>query len=329
MIQSKQSINRILIISVLVCFSILVTCNTALFAATSNLQQIRCHRYEEGGLPVKVRLSLDFSDTPERLTLKKADNPFEGVPAGFLKDFIIVTVNQQATNAIAPVNIKYGNADGTLNLSFSGNAVNVAVLKGYELKKSEFKYLDDSNVAYVDMRLAPRTVMPTRPSEVIHDTIFVEKIVHDTVYIEKAGASEVVHDTVFVEKIVYVEKGDDVNKLIDITCENFLHWWSDPHLRIDFKFKKDTEKLAVKESKQKLKDTPSDYRVQYVIYSENRSLPTLFDDVPVNYIKCGGKILLKPTKNKCYLLAREGFNFKPHVFTVEESNRISCLRLSY
>ncbi len=328
MIHSKQSTGRVLFRFGLICLFILVNCHTALHAATSSLKQIRCHRYEEGGLPVKVRLSLDFTAKPERLTLKKADDPFTGAPAGYLTDFVIMSADKRAAGAIKPVNVRYTNAEGTINLAFADNTIHLAVIKGYELQKSEFKYLDEDNVAYIDLKLSPRMVMPTRSPKVVHDTVFVEKIIHDTVYVEKAGA-ETIHDTVFVEKIVYVEKGGNVNKLTGINCRHFLHWWNDPHFRIDFKFKKKVEKLAVKESRQKLKDIPPGYAVQYVIYSENRSLPKLFDDVPVSYTGCGGKLILKPSKNKCYLLVKEGYKFKPHVFTTDAGNRVSSLRLSY
>jgi len=324
MTQSNKSFNRMPIITGLAIVLLLQCGATALYA--SALTQVRCHRYEEGGKPVKVRLSLDFDGKPERLSLQKSDDPLGNAPAGYVEDFVIVTQDEASASVISPVNIKLGNAKGTLSIRIEENSIHVAILKGYELQASDFNYLDE--VAYIDMKIAIRTRMPEPkkppvvekpPEPVVPDTVYIEKVIHDTVYIARETEAKLAPDTVYVEKIVYVEKGEELNRLTDIRCENFLHWWNNPHIKLSFFFKDHTEKFAVKESNRKLKDIPAGYNVKYVINCTTKGTPPLFTDVNTNYVRSRGKILLWQAKDKCFILAREGIDLKPRDFQYEEN----------
>ncbi len=330
--QSNKSFNRMPILTGLVIVLLLQFGATALYA--SDLTQVRCHRYEEGGKPVKVRLSLDFDGKPEKLSLQKSDDPLGNAPSGYVEDFVIVT--EVGATAISPVNIKLGNAKGTLNIKIEENTIHVAILKGYELQASTFNYLDE--VAYIDMKIAIRTEMPEPkkppvvekpPEPVVTDTVYIEKIIHDTVYIEIGTTAKSAPDTVYIDRIVYVEKEEELNSLKGIRCENFLHWWNDPHIRISFFFKDHTEKFEIKESTRKLKDIPAGYDVKYVIEYTTKGIPPLFTDVNTNYVRSEEKILLWQAKDKCYILAREGIDLKPRNFGYDENNRLAFLRLTY
>lgn len=334
MTQSNRNFNRMLILTGLAIVLLLQCGATALYA--SALTQIRCHRYEEGGKPVKVRLSLDFDGKPEILSLQKSDDPLGNAPAGYVEDFVIVTEDEASAAAISPVNIQLGNANGTLNIRIEENTIHVAILKGYELQASEFNYLD--KVAYIDLKIAIRTKMPEPkkppvvekpPEPVVPDTVYIEKVIHDTVYIEIGSGAKPAPDTVYIEKIVYVEKGEELNKLTGIRCENFLHWWNDPHIKISFFFKDHTEKFDINESTRKLMDTPAGYNVKYVIDCTTKGTPPLFTDVNTNYVRSREKIMLWQAKDKCYILARDGVNLKPRIFQYEENEKLTFLRLTY
>ena len=333
MLKSTQSFSRVLIGLVLFCFITFVARDTALYAANSSLKQIRCHRYEEGGKPVKVRISLDFTGKPERLNLQRSDDPFGNVPSGYVEDFIIVTLDEAAADAIDQVNINYGTAKGTLNIRIEDHAIYLAVLKGYELQESSFNYLDADKVAYIDMKLAIRTEMPepkvAEEPAAVPDTVFIEKVVHDTIYIEIGDTAQVVHDTIYIEKIIYVEKGEEFNKLNSIKCQHYVHWWDNPDFRLDLCFSMNTEKLVIEKSRERLDDIPDGYSVQYVIHPRDKGIPQLFDDTYVKYVRCSGKILLKQVQDNYYLLAEEGIVLKPDRFTYDEYNRKACLRLGY
>ena len=322
---TRQTSNRLLLNVALICLLGLSVMVSAVYAAPSKLEQIRCHRYEEGGIPVRIRLSLDFNGTPERLVVKEAENPFEGVPVGFLKDLKITTENKNAASAVSACPIVYGNTDGSLNITFAGNEILLAALKGYQLMKSDFNYLDESNVAYVDLSLKPRAVVPTKPSEAKIDTVYIEKIVHDTLYIEKQAKT--IHDTVYVDRFVYLDESK-VNVLKWIKCRQSISWWKDPLYKIDFKFSKETQSLTVKEYTKKLPDMPEGYIVKYVIQSEDKTAPLVMGDVDVDYGRGCDKFRLMPVADKCYLLFREGADLKPQTFTSDRGRKQVCLRLN-
>ncbi|MDP8240778.1 MAG: hypothetical protein P9X24_16950 [Candidatus Hatepunaea meridiana] len=173
------------------------------------------------------------------------------------------------------------------------------------------------------------------PIDVVkEDTVVIEKLVYDTLYEDTLFVDriEIVTDTIHVEKVIYVEKGKEVNELMGINCENYVNWWNDPHIKLDFQFKLHTIKLAMEPSNKKILDAEPGYTVQYVIYpfDQDSSNTILFhNEVPINYSRSSEQILVKMQENKCYLLANEGFIIRPHEFVYDDNNRLVYIRLRY
>ena len=380
-IRKPKILNRSIL--VLVCL-VFVIQHTNIFAAGSKLTRVRCHRYEEGGKPVKVRLSLDFSAKPERLNLVKSDTPLRGVRSGFVEDFIILALDPGASKVFHAAEAQYGNAKGTLDIRIEDDRIHVAIKQEWELQSSKFNYLDENKVAYIDMRIIKRKKMPqpepvakpkpapkpkpkpkvevsdttSRPPPVKTlpkiekkpavisvpaketpvavakklakpDTVFIEKFVFDTVYIEVGGKKETTPDTIYIEKIVYVEKGENINRVVMIRCMHYLHWWNDPHFRIDFRFCLEYEELILKKSRQRIKGMPKGYEVQFVVYPKDKKADDIFINCPVDYVHCTDMIAIMQIGNKCYVLAKEGYSFKPEKIEYDKKLRTASLRLNY
>lgn len=360
MFQSKWNFSRILFGCGIALIFLLQINNSCLHAAVSNLTKIRCHLYEEGGSPVKVRIAMDFSGAPCKLDLLKSDDPLGDVPEGFVEDFVIAAAEAANTDAIGQASITYGNTKGTLSIKFIGNSIHVAVIKDLELQKSKFHYLED--VAYTDMNIQKRTGMPVpvKPPKVIAeiplmkadtqisipDTLTpveetaasVEESIPDTGLTTYAGTTfapdtvyieKIIHDTVYLEKIVYIETGAKPNKLLSTTCEFYDHWWNEPYFKLTFRFTKHTEKVTFKKTSRQPKDTPENYNAQFVINQIDQNAPAVFDDMYVKYERCSDKIYIGQEGNKCYILALKGTTFKTTGIYYDEYNNLAFLRLYY
>ncbi len=307
--------------------------NTA-WGAANPLKQIRCHLYELGDRPVSVRIALDFQSKPERMILQPSETTPDGTPRGFVEAFLISTESTSSRGLINPVNFLYTNARKIIHLSVINHEIHIAVNEDFTLQQSKFKYIPESNVSYIDLELAQRSetrsdVEAARDTaqnkdEVKRDTVILEKFIRDTVFIR-----EIVRDTVAVEKLVYTEDEEIANRLLEVSCEHFVHWWSDPHFKLDFKFNLKAAKLTIKRTGKRLEDLPEGYDVQYVICPEGDN-PDLFgEDVKINYIRNNGKLLLKLDKSGCYLLARRGCVLKPYEFAYDDYANIAYIRVRY
>ena len=359
---NKKNLSRLRLLSSAI-FLCAVLCSTSSYGVDNNLKKVRFHLYEEGIKPLKVRIALDFQVSAEKMILRRPERQHPEIPEGFIEDFVLLTENSGSAHLIAPVEIAYKNAADIMRVVIADHVIHVAVESIYELKQSHFNYVPQNKVSYIDLEIVERTTKPSvkkqpetppkkpsipvdvqtrmppdsstgekqprgltveqKPVEVVkHDTVYAKT--HDTLYIEK-----MVHDTFILEKVVYVDRGLNVNRLNVVNCEHYVHWWNDPHFKIDFQFSMNTVRLAIKESNDKLLDIPADYKVQYVIYPENDSLTLFHRDVYVNYVRCNGQIMLKQQENKCYLLAKQGYYLKPHEFVYDEVAHVVYIRVRY
>ena len=310
--------------------------NNAAYGAENSLKLIRCHLSEDVDQPSRIRIALDFLVKPERLTLRQPAKTFSETSPGYIEEFLIITQTESSKRFINPVDIRYGSAKGIIHFDIVDHEIHVAVKEEYELVESEFKYIPETAVSYIDLEVVKRRVkstpelsddksgdeiqLPEEEVDVVPDTVVFEKSVHDTVHI--IGVD-------LIDKLIHVEKEKSTNQLLEISCEHFVHWWSDPHFKLDFKFSKATVKLVIERSDRKLDGLSEGYSVQYVIYPENGELRIFNDDVKVNYIRINGKILLKLDQNRCYFLAGEGYTLKPHKFVYDDYARIAYIRVRY
>ncbi|NQU05195.1 MAG: hypothetical protein HQ568_03810 [Calditrichaeota bacterium] len=355
MIQSNRSYNLVTIgILLLLAFVLQFTCQDVL-AATGNVTKVRCHMYEEGGKPVKVRVAIDFDGSPIKVNLVKSDDPYGEAPKGFIEDFIIVAASGADNDAIGKATISAGNTKGKLNVITESGKIRIAIIEGYELQSAKFSYLE--TVAYSDMKVITRTVKPepkkepklkavpkpkpkpkvvpvpiAAPVPVPTPKVAAKKVKPkakptlktgtDTVYIDK-----IIHDTIYVEKIVYIVKGEIPNRLFRITAGYFDTWWNDPYFRLEFKFSKKAENLELSPIKRKLSNIPKGYEPVYAIIQQDKDAPVIFNDVYVNYARTSGKILLLQRNNKCYILAKDGYSVKATKLQYDNFNHIVSLRL--
>jgi hypothetical protein len=119
--------------------------------------------YDEGGIPVKVRVAIDFDGSPIKLDLVKSDDPYGKAPKGFIEDFLIVAATDADKDIIKKVTISAGNSSGKLNVITESGAIRVAIIEGYELQSAKFSYLE--TVAYTDMKIIKRDVKPESKKE--------------------------------------------------------------------------------------------------------------------------------------------------------------------
>ncbi len=311
--------------------------NNTAYGAANNLKLIRCHLSEYVDKPSRIRIALDFQVKPERLTLRQPKKTFSEASPGYIEEFLIITQTESSKKLINPVDIRYGSAKGIIHFDIVDHEIHVAVKEEYELVESEFKYIPETAVSYIDLEVVKRSlksipelsdnklsVKIQLPKAEIPDTVVLERKVQDTVYVK-----EMIRDTTSVKKLVQVEKKESANQLLEISCEHFVHWWSDPHFKLDFKFSKVTVKLVIERSDRKLDGLPEGYSVQYVVYPENGELRIFNADVKVNYIRSNGKIMLKLDQDRCYFLAGDDYTLKPHKFAYDDYARIAYIRVRY
>ncbi|MCF7810101.1 hypothetical protein K9N50_03840 [bacterium] len=177
MFHSNRSYSLITIGVLLLLAFVLQSSCQYLYAASSNITKVRCHMYDEGGKPVKVRLAIDFDGSPIKLNLVKSDDPYGKAPKGFIEDFLIVATNDADKDGIRKATISAGNSRGMLNVITESDQIRVAITEGYELQSARFNYLE--TVAYTDMKIIKRTVKPEpkkapepkpEPKPVVKDT---------------------------------------------------------------------------------------------------------------------------------------------------------------
>lgn len=288
---------------------------------------------------VRTRMALDFKIEPEQMVLQRTNQPYQNFSSEYIEDFIAVTKDANAANAIQPVNIKYGSARDILNIKVINNQIHIAIKKEYQLNEGIFKYVEETKrVTYIDLDISRRIDMPekgyyaqsvqapvqTSGGSFTRDTIFVEqvveKIVHDTIFVETTVEK-------VVEKPIFIEKGK--TNLSGIKCVHYMPWWREPYFKLNILFKKGIEQLKFEPSSEKLDNTPPGYEVQYAISQEDDNALVLFDGSEVDYIRCKAKIMLMQDQNKCYILSEGGLITTPDEFEYDENTNSAALRVGY
>ena len=314
-------------------------------AVDNNLLQVRCHMYFDGDRPVRLRLALDFQLQPEKMILKKSQEPYKNSLQGFIEDYIAVKENGNPLDITGNVDYKYGNTKDLVNVRIISDVMRISINEKYEMRGNNFNYVPTTKVSYVDIDIIRRINKPEKPKETafeikppvqnkpvvaptpvavidsaVTDTVFIEKTVHDTII-------KVVHDTVFVDKIVYISKND--NKLTGISCEHLTNWWNDPHYRIDFKFSEAPIELTIETCNEKLNDAPANYITQYKIIPSEADCGLFFENIEVKYTNCDNNILLMYEDEEYFLLAKAEIKLQPHEFAYDYEKKLSYIRIRY
>lgn len=301
--------------------------------------------YFDDDRPVRLRLAFDFQTQPEKLTLRKSQEPYKNSRQGFIEDYIVLKNDGKPLDITGNVDYKYGNAIDLINVQIIANVIHVSIDEKYEMRGNSFNYVPDTKVSYVDIDIIRRINKPEKPKEeapeikpamqnkpviaslpltvidsAFTDTVFIEKTVHDTII-------KIVHDTVFVDKIVYISKSD--NKLTDISCEHLVNWWNDPHFRIDFKFSEAPVELNIKACDQILSDAPTGYVAQYIIFPSDTDCGLFIENIDVEYINCDSNIQLIHKNEEYFLLAKGEIRLQPHEFAYDKDKRLSYIRIRY
>ncbi|MDP8240777.1 MAG: hypothetical protein P9X24_16945 [Candidatus Hatepunaea meridiana] len=311
---------------------------TSLIAADSNLKRIRCNLYSTGGKPEKIRISLDFTGKPERLKLVKSTNPIKKVSNGYIKDFIIVTQTEKPLYLIENINIQYSNTKAILIINVEYNAIHISIKEKFELQTSKFYYLDNNKVAYIDLKVVKRDIIlsqielpvkkeiGSKPLDIIKkDKAQNAKSIRPTYYRKKDVKNDVSLNVVTIRKPTNTKVEN--NELTGIKCEYFVHWWSEPRFLLDFCFSVFAKKLIINKSTVKLIDIPPDYQVKYVISPDDENASKLFNGIDVDYLHCNSRILLKQHKNKCYILVKDDYTFKPQAFVYDADRKLTSIRI--
>ena len=297
--------------------------------AENRLLRIRAHLYEVDNLPACVRLALDFSEKVEELELQVPLEITKGIPDEYKSEFVVSVKNVSSRRVIQSAEIEYGNTEGVIYICIQDHEIHVAVRKQYKLNSSFFGYIPENRVAYVDLEVivpgvAPLTRISEPSPEMKQDTVIVKKVIHDTVFVPKTE-----HDTTLRERVILVEAPKERRRLTEINCEHFVHWWSDPHYKLDFNFNGDPERLIIKEIDADLPIVEGDYSAQYVIFAARKEAQLFDDRVKLNYVSCDDRISLKLKEGRCYIMAREGTILKPHEFCYDSQAGVAYVRIKY
>lgn len=301
--------------------------------------------YFDDDRPVRLRLALDFQMQPEKMILRKSQEPYKNSLQGFIEDYIALKENGTPLDITGNVDYKYGNTKELINVRIISNIMHISIAEKYEMRGNNFNYVPTTKVSYVDIDIIRRIKKPEKPKEetpevktvalnkpvvtsppltvidsTAADTVFIEKTVHDTII-------RVVHDTVFVDKIVYITKSD--NKLTGINCERLTNWWNDPHYRIDFKFSEAPVELTIETCNQKLSDVPAGFITQYKIIPSEVDCGLFFKNIKAKYTNCDNDILIIYKNEEYFLLAKAEIKLQPHEFAYDKDNKLSYIRIRY